>query len=285
MSSSQSHYPDYLPASAVRMINLLSRYIPSMVLANSQATLNTLCDRVETSGSPKAIVVRDQCEVGETASVPGPEEPVTIGIIGRISPWKGQHIFIQAAAMIGEEFPNVAFEIIGAPLFSETEYESEIRQMATELGLRRLTFKGTVHDVQNALARLNIVVHASTVGEPFGQVIIEAMAAGKPVIATDGGGVPEIVENDVTGYLVPMNDVGAIAEAMRNMLRAPGRAREMGMRGRERVLRSFTIEKTARAVCDAYEELLDRAGRSAAVATVPLTPARLTGVTPDQQET
>jgi glycosyltransferase involved in cell wall biosynthesis len=102
---------------------------------------------------------------------------------------------------------------------------------------------------------LDLVVHASTTGEPFGQVIIEGMAAGKPIVATNGGGVPEIVEDGTTGILVPMGDAPAMAEAICRMLADPGKAREMGRRGRQRVESHFTLERTARRVEDVYREI------------------------------
>lgn len=100
------------------------------------------------------------------------------------------------------------------------------------------------------------MVHASTKGEPFGQVIIEGMAAGKPVVATNGGGVPEIVEDGRTGILVPMGDVQAMAEAISQILSDPVEARAMGIRARQRVADHFTLQQTARRVEAVYEEVL-----------------------------
>jgi glycosyltransferase involved in cell wall biosynthesis len=159
-----------------------------------------------------------------------------------------------------------------------------LRKLAADLGLSQLAFLGFVHDVENALAHLDIVVHASTVGEPFGQVIIEAMAAAKPVIATNGGGVPEILEHNVTGLLVPMNDPAALAEALRTLLRAPERAHEMGVCGRERVRHFFTIERTAQGVCEAYEGLLNRSIRQPVSASSPRSIPGLRGIIPEEQE-
>ena len=103
---------------------------------------------------------------------------------------------------------------------------------------------------------MDIIVHASTTGEPFGQVIIEGMAAGKPVVATNGGGVPEIVEDNETGFLVPMKDSCAMAAAISRLLADPPLAHRMGQRGRDRVQRHFTIEQTARKVEEVYQNLM-----------------------------
>ena len=124
-------------------------------------------------------------------------------------------------------FPKARFVIIGAALFGEDGYEREIRQLSAQLGLEEVVeFAGFRPDVQCAIAELDLVVHASTTGEPFGQVIIEGMAAGKPVVATNGGGVPEIVEDGQTGILVPMGDAPALAEAICRVLADPAQARD-----------------------------------------------------------
>ena len=132
-----------------------------------------------------------------------------------------------------------------------------MKQLTRALQLEaRVEFTGFVHDVQAAIDQLQIVVHASTVGEPFGQVVIEGMAAGRPVIATNGGGIPEIVVDQVTGLLVPMNDARALAVGIASLLRNPAEARAMGDRGRRRVKDLFTIERSAKAVEQVYLDLL-----------------------------
>ena len=184
-----------------------------------------------------------------------------IALIGRISPWKGQHIFLQAAQSVAERFPNVRFFVIGAALFDEHKYDEEIRQLPKKLGIENLVeFTGFCSDIEEVIEGLDLVVHASMTGEPFGQVIIEGMAAGKPVVATNGGGVPEIVEDGSTGILVPMGDVQAMADAICEILADPVRAREMGIRGRQRVENHFTVELTASKVETVFYEVLRRHG-------------------------
>jgi glycosyltransferase involved in cell wall biosynthesis len=182
-----------------------------------------------------------------------------IGLIGRISPWKGQHIFVRAAALVREQFPNARFFMVGSAMFGETKYESEVRSLVEELGLSGIvTFSGFRSDVQNAIADMDLIVHASITGEPFGQVIIEGMAAGKPIIATNGGGVPEIVDDGKTGILIPMGDVQAMAQSICRVLANPSLAADMGVRGRERVRDYFTIERKARNVEAVYQTMFGR---------------------------
>ena len=259
--------PDYLPAPVVRIFRWLTRTVPSYVIANSKATLVTLQlaengrqrTRVMHHGSNS--VVHDGCNVDDSArpaqAQATPNGNVRIGLIGRISPWKGQHIFLEAAALLHPHYPAAKFEIIGAPLFSEHKYEAHLHELCRTLHLiNTVEFAGFVENVPQRIAQLDIVVHASTIGEPFGQVIIEAMAEQKPVVATNGGGVPEIVEDGTTGLLVPMGDAPKMAEALTYLLDHPEAAAQMGREGRQRVIAQFTIQKTARMVEAVYREVL-----------------------------
>ncbi len=254
---------DYLPKIVVRVFRFLSQNLPDFVIANSSATLASL--HLNGKGKSATVdangrVVHDGCNV---VSIKDGSESVKtgvrIGLVGRISPWKGQDIFIRAAALLKEKHPEARFEIIGAPIFAERGYEGELLRLRNELHVNNtVAFAGFVENVPARIAELDIVVHASVTGEPFGQVIIEGMAEQKPVVATNGGGVPEIVEDGITGLLVPMGDALRMAEAIDYLLTHPDEATEMGVRGRERVQTHFTIQKTARMVEAVYGEVFGR---------------------------
>ena len=256
---------DYLPKLVVRVFRLLSHVMPSYVIANSAATLGTLRLKRGARGTSipsgielngRAVVVHDGTGPALPEEGKGPHSEFRIGLVGRISPWKGQHIFVQAAALVNQRFPEARFFIIGAALFGEDQYDQEVRRLPGQLGIQdNVEFTGFRDDIKHAIAELDLLVHASTKGEPFGQVIIEGMAAGKPVVATNGGGVPEIVEDGQTGILVPMGDAEAMAEAICRILSDPVRAKTMGIRARQRVTDHFTLEQTARRVEAVYEEL------------------------------
>ncbi len=259
---------DYLPPSIVRIFRRLARWLPDCVIANSGATLTTLSKgKLEHSAaihsgvdiSARLSVVHDgtlernESDAGKQSDVP------LVGLVGRISPWKGQHIFLRAAAQVLQNFPQTRFQIIGAALFNEADYEKFIRDMTRTLNLESVVeYTGFRQDVPELISELTILVHASVVGEPFGQVVIEGMAAGKPVIATNGGGVPEIVLNGETGILVPMGDADAMAAAICRLLREPELAARMGALGRDRVRDHFTIQSTARKVERLYDDVLQR---------------------------
>lgn len=255
---------DYLPRRVVPLFRFLCRTVPNYVIANSFSTLRTLWPSGGPSRlsvrrqKPEMVVVHDGTHVGELDhQLKRALGPVRIGLVGRICPWKGQHIFLQAAAVVRKAYPNTEFLMIGAALFGEHEFEEELHRLTRELALDDVVrFAGFRADVEAAIAELDVLVHASTIGEPFGQVIIEGMAAGKPTVATNGGGVPEIVQDGDTGLLVPMGDPQAMAAAISQLLANPGLAKAMGARGRKRVLDQFTVGHTARKVEDVYDSIL-----------------------------
>jgi glycosyltransferase involved in cell wall biosynthesis len=255
---------DYLPSRTVHAFRRLARLIPHAIIANSHATLETLGlpenEHGHRANRCPATVVHDGfdfAELPEQENSPG-AGPL-VGFIGRISPWKGQDVFLRAIHLIHSEFPLAHFQIIGSALFGEEAYADHIRRLCTELGLdQRVEFCGFIRDVQRHIAKLDVVVHASTIPEPFGQVIIEGMAAGKPVIASRGGGATEIVVDGVSGLLVPMKDPGALAAAMRKLLRDADLRARLGAAGYARVHDAFNIEATAAKVSQVYSELCAR---------------------------
>jgi glycosyltransferase involved in cell wall biosynthesis len=144
--------------------------------------------------------------------------PLTFGIVGRLSPWKGQDLFLRAFARAfpdGEERAAV----VGGALFGEDDFARGLPRLAGSLGIAdRLELRGHRSDVWDELSRIDVLVHASITPEPFGQVILEGMAAGVPVIAARAGGPAEILRHDQTGVLYDCADLSELATAMRRML-------------------------------------------------------------------
>jgi glycosyltransferase involved in cell wall biosynthesis len=264
---------DYLPRAVVHVFRRLCQLLPHYIIANSAATLETIKLAKKEFGEaiPSGIDNRSRVVYDgtiELATVPEVRSSKRrlrrIGLVGRISPWKGQHVFINAAAKVRQRFTDVRFQIIGAALFGEQEYERKIRDQVKRLELEDcVEFTGHRNDVAELVEQLDMLVHASTTAEPFGQVIIEGMAAGKPVVATAGGGVLEIVVDGVTGLLVPMGDADAMAQAITRLLEEPSGARRMGDLGRQRVREYFTIENTAYKVERVYDNVLAHFGKAA----------------------
>ena len=256
---------DYLPAPVARAFRALCRLVPDYVLANSNATLQTLQlprgERSATVYSGVEIRPRRAPDAFRSDASAADAPPVSaaprIGLVGRISPWKGQHIFLQAAAQIRQRFPDARFQIIGAALFDEQDYEKEIHELARSLDLcDSVEFTGFRSDVPELMENLDILVHASITGEPFGQVVAQGMAAGKPVVATNGGGIPELVADGLTGLLVPMADANSMAAAICHLIEQPALAQHMGLMGRQRVLEQFTIDHALLKVEQVFDALL-----------------------------
>ena len=265
--------PSYLPGPAVKVFRWLTRYWPTYVVTNSQSTLDRLyLDRHQPSAvipsgiDPGRVVIHDGLASRELGSSGGSGEgakgrlwahPVRIGIIGRLAEWKGQHIFLEAARQVLAETDDVRFLIAGSAMFGEEGYESALKKQAAESGIESsVGFLGFVKDVPGLLDELDILVHASTTAEPFGQVVIEGMARGLPVIATNGGGVREIIVDGENGKLVPMGDAAAMAAAILALLADPAGAHQLGRAGYLRVHRHFTSEQTARKIERVYLNVL-----------------------------
>lgn len=175
-----------------------------------------------------------------------------IGLFGRLSEWKGQHVFLEAiAAMEG-----VQAVIVGSALFGQEAYEARIRTLASSLGLdSRVRFLGFRPDVTELMAAMDAVAHTSVVAEPFGRVVVEAMMCGRPVVATRGGGVTEIIRDGETGLLVPPADAPALAAALGRILADPTLAEKLGKKGREDVMRRFSLEETCRTISALLSEV------------------------------
>jgi glycosyltransferase involved in cell wall biosynthesis len=237
--------PDYLPESTVRLVHAAARVLPRAVVANSAATAATL---------PHAVVVPSPVRVEPAER--SEEGALRVGIVGRIAPWKGQHVFLEAFA---RAFPAGAERgvVVGAPMFGadEERYLARLHEQAAELGLDgRVRFLGFREDVAAELAGLDVLVHASTTPEPFGQVVAEGMAAGLAVVAAGAGGPAEMIEDGVSGVLYPPGDVEALAAALRR-LTDPELRRRLGDRARAAV-GDFLPERVADRIVDVYRDVL-----------------------------
>lgn len=204
---------DYLPGSAVRLMRGIARTLPHAIVANSaisRATLPPVRCRVEIIPCPVEMT-----DAAEPADRHG--RPLHVGMVGRIAPWKGQHLFLEGFA---RAFPggDERAVLIGAPLFGEHDYEATLLDEVGRLGLEgRVEFRGFRDDVPAELGRLDVLVHSSMIPEPFGQTVLEGMAAGLPVVVPDAGGPADIVDDGRTGLHYGMADPTSMAGALRRL--------------------------------------------------------------------
>lgn len=179
-----------------------------------------------------------------------------IGIVGNIDKWKGQHIVISAINQIKRDYPDIVCLIVGRVCAGMEQYKSELDNYISENDLgNNVIFMGYQSDIPTVLSIFDVFVHASIEPEPFGRVILEAMALEKPIIATNGGGIPEIIINEQTGLLVPMNNSEEMASAMMFYLNNQNEAKRIGQNGKERLLNEFSIKKMVDGVESVYNEV------------------------------
>lgn len=178
-----------------------------------------------------------------------------VGSVGRLEPGKGHDCLIESMREICQCVPNASLLIAGHDPWG---YGKTLRRLIDELGLgERVRLVGFQNDVVSFLNALDVFAFA-TKSEGFGQVLVEAMAAGKPVVASNISPLTEIVVDGESGLLVECGNPMAFAEALTHLLIDPLERQRMGMRGRERVREHFTAEKMSEETLLLYEDLLRR---------------------------
>lgn len=174
-----------------------------------------------------------------------------VGIIARLVYEKAHYLFLQAAARIVENVPDVKFLIVGdGPL------KTELEDLARKLGVSQYClFTGFRDDIPKIISTLDVLVLCSLL-EGMPMTILEGMAMAKPVVATNVGGIPELVKDGETGILVPPRDAESLAKAIIALLKDRDKARHMGLFGRRRVEKEFDVEIMVRKTEETYQELI-----------------------------
>jgi glycosyltransferase involved in cell wall biosynthesis len=250
---SLDHYARRTQLGATRLANRLA----DRIVCNAEAVRRCVLEE-ERPRPEKLVVIPNGIRLGETATsvVPvaitgAPSARRLVGTIGRLSWKKAYGDLLRAAQQVCAECRNVDFVIVGdGPLRPEVE-----RQIA-ELGLAgRVRLLGEIADARRLLESFDVFVLSSMI-EGMPNVLLEAMAAERPVVVTRAGGMPEIVTDERTGLLVPIADPGALARAILRVLRDPAEARRLGRAGRAVVEERYSAEAMGRRYAELYESLL-----------------------------
>jgi len=205
-------------------------------------------------------VTRTPAEVRAECGVP--QGVPLVGIVGNIKPWKGQEVVIRAMSALRADFPDARCILIGDTSPKEANYREQMAALTRELGVdSRVHITGFRSDVANYINALDIQIHASVEPEPFGRVLLEGMALSKPLVASNGGAVPEIVVDGDTGLLFEPGNPAALASSLRTLLANRERAASMGAAGRARLLAEFSIERNIELTQNLYASLLNRQER------------------------
>jgi glycosyltransferase involved in cell wall biosynthesis len=184
-----------------------------------------------------------------------PPHATLIGCFGQLLPWKGHAVLLDAIAGLS----NVHLVIVGSAGSANPTYESDLRNKAQQLGIaERVHFTGRREDVPDLMRSVDVIVHPSTEFDPCPRVVIEALHSGTPLVATDVGGVPELVRQEVHGLLVPPSDSAALALAIIRLLEDVPFAKTLSRAGREHAAQCLTL---SRVVADVERELLALSSR------------------------
>ena len=182
-----------------------------------------------------------------------PADGPLVGSIGELRTLKRHDDFIRAAALVAKEFPDAHFVLAGLDTSLSHEVRRHLEQLVLESGLKdRFHFLGWVEDAEKLLNAIDVFVSASET-ESFGLAIAEAMAAGTPVVAPLTEGAREVVDRE-TGLLVPIGDVGKIAEAIANLLTHEDRRRSMAHRARKVVNEKFSLQRMVDQIEEIYHD-------------------------------
>jgi glycosyltransferase involved in cell wall biosynthesis len=235
----------------LRIVRWLVRHATDHLVANSRASADAL---IALTGLPAHAVpvVHNGVDAAAFAAVDAtdlvalrrqlglPETAWLAGLFGRLAPWKGQHIAIEALTRL----PDVHLVLVGAALFGEDAYAQALQQQAKQLGVAdRVHFAGFRDDMPAWMKAMNLILHTSTEAEPFGRVVIEGMAAARPVVAAAAGGVLEIVRHRENGWLVKPGDVAGYVEAIETLRAMPQLAQRLADQASEDVQVHFTLDR------------------------------------------
>jgi len=177
-----------------------------------------------------------------------------VGVIGNIKFWKGQETMILALPLILRDIPDLVCLFVGDTAPADQAYHDHLLKLAGELGVtENIRFTGYMRNVADFINAMEIVIHTSVEPEPFGRVLIEAMAMRKPVVGARGGAVTEIVEEGKTGLTFTPGDPLSLAEMIRRLLLSPETAIAMGRNGRARLDSEFDIRTNVRKTQEIYD--------------------------------
>ena len=239
-------------------------FLPDRIICNSSAVRNRFTKGAKTDAKIRTIIngvdlrefnlelngstIRKEFNIDE-------DEPI-IGTIGRIDPEKGYECFLESARIILQDFKNVRFLVVGGA-FNNPSLEESLYEMSVEKGIDKNTiFTGFRRDIPQLLASMDVVVLPSEI-DACSRVLFESMAMRKPLIATNAGGTPEIVQDGITGLLVKPGDSSEMAKCIKKLLDDKYLAEQYGNAGRKRVEEMFTIERNIRETENVYLELLN----------------------------
>ena len=225
----------------------------SMFQSNGQRPSNVMTfydwiDMASVGHTKGSSSIRQEYGISENVPV--------VGVVGRLETWKGQHVFIKAASHVLKHFPETVFIIVGGTVRGKQEYKEYLQKLVSDLGVEKsVIFTGERRDIYSVMSSFDVSIHSSTEPDPLPGTIMEAMYCEKPVIGADSGGVPEEIENGVTGLLYRPGDDADMASKICQLLANPGMARKMGTAGKLRLQKMFSKASQMPEIEHVYQSL------------------------------
>lgn len=174
-----------------------------------------------------------------------PAGALVVGVVGNVKAWKGQETLVRALPLVALQYPDVHCLVVGS--VADDDYMQRLQRLIAEGNLAdRVVFTGYQKYPAACMAAMDVVVHTSTSPEPFGLVVLEGMALGKPVVATAHGGPLDVVVDGETGFLTAPGDAAELAAVLARLLGDPDLRQQVGAAGRARLLDKFTAERNVR---------------------------------------
>lgn len=220
-----------------------------------------VADDLARQSRPRSLqIVYDGVDVPERLpDLPRIGDDTKIAMLGRIVRWKGQHVLLGAIPLVLERFSGTRFEFVGAASDpGGVAYQDELRRLAEDLDVSdSVVFRGHVEDIDRRMREeYQIIVHCSVTPEPFGLVVAEGMAAGRPVVASGEGGTAEIIVHGESGLLFEPGNSVDLADKLISILEDPDYASRLGAAGWDRVSARFDARRTSREVAAVWEAVL-----------------------------
>lgn len=199
---------------------------------------------------------RPACEVRAELGVRADAE--LVGVVGNIQEWKGQRVLLEALDLLKHRRPKLVALLVGGVHRSGAAYNDALKSFVAERGLAsRVVWTGPRGDVPDVMGAMDLVVHTSVRGEPFGRVIIEGMAVGRPVVATRAGGVPEFVSDGRDAVLVPPGDPSALGACLDRLL-GDDAERERLSKGALESVERFALARHAQLMTAVFDRAIGR---------------------------
>ena len=230
--------PDHFGVLQRRLVTLTANRAATLVGVNSRATAEAFLDsggtrpvlEIPNGMSPFPFNAESQDNAAQVRDRHGiPLDVPLVGVFSRLAHWKGQHVLLEAL----KQLPEVHALLVGEAAFpGDAAYAEIVRETAHEPALQgRIHFAGHQSKIPVYMQACDIIAHTSILPEPFGRVVVEGLLAERPVVATEAGGVPEIIHDQQTGVLVPSGNADALAKALRMLVARPTWAHTLARRG------------------------------------------------------